>query len=158
MIDQVTSFKEGDDNFTATPVANNIGRAAFFTEGGVQFKMYSDPVWLAHDNKSTLDPFFTVGGGVRKDTRFSASGDLAGFLHPQDRLFFQFLINLTSIKPSSFSSDVKPAPPASVRFGIDMEKPIDDSRIPTATRFYISANLNIMSVFRPTTNPSTTPQ
>jgi hypothetical protein len=90
-----------------------------------------------------------VAAGVRKDTRLSGSGELGGYDHPQDRLFFRFFINLTSIV--SYNDQVKKASPGSIRFGIDMDRGLISQRIPTATRFFVSADFNIMQVFKPST-------
>jgi hypothetical protein len=151
LIDQVTSFKQGDDTVTATPVTNSTGRAAAFVEGGIQARIYADPIWAAHDKKTTLTPLFLISEGVRKDERFSASGDLAGFDRPRLRNFFQFFITLTKI--SKYSDDIKSDPPASVRFGVDIDRPIIEDRIGTATRFFVSGNFDVMKIFRPSTTP-----
>lgn len=150
LIDQVSSFKEGDNTVVATPVSNDAGRAAAFNEGGVQFRVYAKPIWVVHDNKGTLTPLFFASAGVRKDERFNPSGDLAGFDQPRLRNFFQFFITLTDI--TKFSDDVQPNPPASVRFGVDIERAIVDDRIPTATRFFVSGNFDVMKIFHPSTS------
>jgi hypothetical protein len=150
LLDQVTSFKQGDNTVTATPVSNGVGRAAAFAEGGLEAKILSSTIWLAHDNKyDNLRPLFLVATGVRKDTRLSGSGDLGGYDHPQERLFFRFFINLTSI--TAYSDDVKKSAPGSIRFGIDMDRGLLSQRVPTATRFFVSADFNIMQVFKPST-------
>lgn len=151
LIDQVTSFKQGDSTVTATPVLNSTGRAAAFLEGGVKAQIYADPIWTAHDKKTTLTPLFMISEGVRKDERFNPSGDLAGFDRPRLRNFFQFFITLTKIH--KYSDDIKTDPPASVRFGVDIERPIVEDRIGTATRFFVSGNFDIMKIFRPSTSP-----
>ena len=148
LINQVTSFKDGDNTVTATPVSNGVGRTAAFGEAGIGAKIFSSTVWQAHDNKyDNLRPLFLIATGVMKDTRLSGSGDLAGYDHPQDRLFFRFIINLTSIV--AYNDQVKKAVPGSLRFGIDMERGLISQRIPTATRFFVSADFNIMQVFKP---------
>ena len=152
LIEQVKSFKEGDNTVTATPVSNSAGRAASFIQGGLEFKLLASPIWVAHDDKiSNLSPLFLIASGFRKDTRFSATGDLAGLDHPQRRFFFQFFLTLTKIH--KFSDDVQPAAPAALRFGVDLEKPTSEQRVPTATRFFVSANLDILKIFRPTQTP-----
>jgi hypothetical protein len=154
LINEVTSYKQGDNTVTATPVSNGVGRAAAFVEGGLQTKILANPIWVAHDDKiSHLSPLFLVASGVRRDTRFSASGDLAGYDRPEERLFFRFYINLTKVV--SYTDETKPANPASVRFGVDLERPIFDQRVPTATRFFVSADLDIMKIFRPSTTGGT---
>lgn len=152
LINEVTSFKQGDDTITATPVSNGVGRAAIFYEAGLQTKILASPIWVAHDDKiSNLAPLFSIATGIRKDTRFTASGDLAGYNHSQERFFFRFFINLTKVV--SYTDETKPASPASVRFGVDMDRPILEERVPTATRFFVSADFDIMKVFRPTATP-----
>src|ERR1035437_4528800 len=150
LINQVTSFKEGDNTVTATPVSNGVGRTAAFGEAGFEAKILSSTIWQAHDNKyDNLRPLFLVATGVRKDTRLSGSGDLAGYDHAQDRLFFRFFINLTKI--IAYNDQVNKAAPASVRFGVDMDRGLISQRVPTATRFFVSADFNIMQVFKPST-------
>lgn len=150
LIDQVTSFKEGDNTVTATPVSNGVGRTAGFGEAGFEAKILSTTIWQAHDDKyDTLRPLFLVATGFRKDTRLSGAGDLAGYENAQDRLFFRFSINLTKIV--AYSDDVKKAAPGSIRFGVDMDRGLISQRIPTATRFFVSADFNIMQVFKPST-------
>jgi hypothetical protein len=156
LINEVSSYKEGDGTVTATPVSNGVGRATFFTEGGLQFKILANPIWLAHDDKvSNLSPLFMVAAGVRRDNRFNASGDLTGYDKAPDRVFFRFFLTLTKI--GSVTDATKPAAPASIRFGVEVEKPFSEQRIPTATRFYVSANLDILKLFRPS-SPSGTQQ
>ena len=150
LIDQVTSFKQGDNTVTATPVSNGVGRTAGFAEAGFEAKILSSTIWQAHDNKyDNLRPLFLVATGFRKDTRLSGAGDLAGYENAQDRLFFRFSINLTKIV--AYSDDVKKAAPGSIRFGVDMDRGLISQRIPTATRFFVSADFNIMQVFKPST-------
>src|SRR5439155_5280898 len=74
LINQVTSFKEGDNTVSATPISNGVGRAAPFAEAGLQARIVSSTIWEAHDNKyDSLRPLFIIATGVRKDTRFSRS-------------------------------------------------------------------------------------
>lgn len=154
LVDEVTSYKEGDDTITATPVSNNASRAAAFYEAGLETRILAVPIWVAHEDKiSNLAPLFLMAVGVRKDTRFSASGDLVGYDHPQDRLFYKFFIDLTKIV--SYTDETKPASTASLQFGVDYEKPVIEQRIPAATRIFISANVDIMKVFRPSANGGT---
>jgi hypothetical protein len=150
LIDQVTSFKEGDNTVTATPVSNGVGRTAAFGEAGFEAKILSSTIWQAHDDKyDILRPLFLVASGFRKDTRLSGAGDLAGYENAQDRLFFRFSINLTKIV--AYSDEVKKAAPGSIRFGVDVDRGLISQKIPTATRFFVSADFNIMQVFKPST-------
>lgn len=150
LLSQVSSFKQGDNTVTATPVSNGVGRTAAFGEAGLEAKILSSTIWQAHDNKyDNLRPLFLIATGVKKDTRLSGSGDLGGYDHAQDRLFFRFFLNLTSIV--SYNDQVKKAAPGSIRFGIDMDRGLISQRIPTATRFFVSADFNIMQVFKPST-------
>jgi hypothetical protein len=131
-------------------VSNGVGRTAAFGEAGFEAKILSSTIWQAHDNKyDNLRPLFLVATGFRKDTRLSGAGDLAGYENAQDRLFFRFSINLTKIV--AYSDDVKKAAPGSIRFGVDMDRGLISQRIPTATRFFVSADFNIMQVFKPST-------
>lgn len=151
LVDQVTSFKQGDNTVTATPVSNGVGRAAAFGEAGFEAKILSSTIWQAHDNKyDNLRPLFFVASGFRKDTRLSGAGDLGGYENAQDRLFFRFSINLTKIV--AYSDQVKKAAPGSIRFGVDMDRGLISQKIPTATRFFVSADFNIMQVFKPSTS------
>lgn len=154
LIDQVTSFKQGDNTVTATPVSNGVGRSAAFAEAGLEAKILPTTFWQAHDNKyDVLRPVFSIAAGVKKDTRLSRSGDLSTYDHPQDRVFFRFFLNLTSIADSLLATDdAKKAKPASVRFGIDLDRGLYNQRIPTATRFFVSADFNIMKVFKPSSD------
>lgn len=156
LVNQVTSFKDGDNTVVATPVSNGVGRAAGFIEGGLQGRILGRAVWLAHDNKyDILRPLFLIAGGVRKDWRFSRNGDLGAYEHPRDRVFFQFFVNLTQIV--GYTNDIQKQAPASIRFGIDMDRGMLDQKIPTATRYYVSADINIMNIFKPSTQQSAAP-
>jgi hypothetical protein len=150
LVDSVTSFKQGDLTVTATPVSNGVGRSAFFGEFGAQLKLLDVDITQAHTDKtSALLPKFFLSGGYRRDNRFAQSGDLAKFDSPQDRVFFKFLVSLSKI----FNPDTtgKAAAPASFDFGVDYERPITSgsSSIPGATRVIVSADLDIMKLFRP---------
>ena len=151
LIDQVTSFKDGDNTVVATPVSNGVGRAAGFIEGGIQGRILGRAIWVAHDNKyDLLRPAFLIAGGVRKDWRYTRAGDLGAYSNPRDRVFFQFFVNLTQIV--GYTNDIQKQAPASIRFGIDLDRGMLDQRIPTATRYYISADINLMNIFKPSTS------
>jgi hypothetical protein len=149
LISQVTSFKQGDDTITATPVSNNVGQSAIYWETGVEWKYLNTDIANAYLNKTdVLTPPFTVAVGYKHDTRFKGSGDLATFSDPEGRFFFRFSVGLNKI--GNFSGDqVDPGKGYTFKFGVDYERPTGDSRLPTSTRYFVSANIDLMKVFKP---------
>jgi hypothetical protein len=152
LISQVTSFKQGDDTITATPVSNNVGQSAMYWEVGAEWKYLNTDIANAYLNKTdVLSPPFVVSLGYKRDSRFKGSGDLAGFSNPEARFFFRFAVGLNKI--GNWTGDqVAPGKGYTFKFGVDYEKPLGDSRMPTATRYYVSANIDLMKVFKPS-NP-----
>jgi hypothetical protein len=152
LIGQVTSFKQGDDTITAVPVSNDVGQSALYWETGVEWKYLNTDIANAYLNKTdVLSPPFTVSIGYKDDRRFKRAGDLASFANPEARFFFRFSVGLNKI--GNWSGDqVTPGKGYTFKFGIDYERPIGDSRMPTATRYYVSANIDIVKVFKPS-NP-----
>lgn len=149
LVSDVSSFKQGDNTtIVATPVTNNTGRAAIFFETGAQFRLFSQTdLFQTHSEKSYLTPAFSASAGFRDDTRFRKEGDLAAYDNPQRRYFFRMFISLTNIvrqKEQGSNSD-----PISVNFSVDYDKPVADSRVPAATRYTISSNVDIMKLFHP---------
>ena len=149
LISQVTSFKQGDDTVTATPVSNNVGQSALFWETGIEWKYLNTDVANAYLNKTdVLSPPFSISMGYKHDDRFKKAGDLAGFSDPEARLFFRFTVGLNKI--ANWSGDqVTPGKGYTFKFGVDYEKPIGDSRMPKSTRYFVSANIDILKVFKP---------
>jgi hypothetical protein len=149
LISQITSFKQGDDTVTATPVANDVGQSAIFWETGVEWKYLNTDVANAYLNKTdVLSPPFAISVGYKHDGRFKKAGDLSGLSNPEARLFFRFTVGLNKI--GNWSGDqVAPGKGYTFKFGVDYERPIGDSRMPTATRYYVSANIDVMKVFKP---------
>jgi hypothetical protein len=152
LISQVTSFKQGDDTITATPVSNNVGQSALYWETGVEWKYLNTNITNAYLNKTDiLSPPFAIAVGYKHDSRFNGAGDLSGFSNPESRLFFRFTVGLNKI--GNWGGDeVTPGKGYTFKFGVDYERPIGESRMPTATRYFVSANVDIMKVFKPS-NP-----
>jgi hypothetical protein len=149
LISQVTSFKQGDNTVTATPVSNSVGQSAMYSEAGFEWKYLNTDIANAYLNKTdVLSPPFTIAVGYKDDTRFKRAGDLGAFKNPTARLFFRFSVGLNKIGNWS-SNQVDPGKGYTFRFGVDYEKPIGDSKMPTATRYYVSANLDVMKIFKP---------
>jgi hypothetical protein len=149
LLSQVTSFKQGDDTITATPVSNNVGQSALYWETGVQWKYLNTDIINAYNNKTDiLNPPFDISTGYRQDGRFKGVGDLAGFLNPEKYIFLRFTVGLDKIV--NWSGDqVLPGKGYTFKFGIDYERPIGDGNMPTATRYYVSANIDVMKIFKP---------
>jgi len=149
LLSQVTSFKQGDNNVTAVPVSNNVGQSAMYWETGVQWKYLNTDVVNAYLNKTdALSPPFCISVGYKRDGRLRKSGDLASFSNPEQRLFFRFTVGLNKI--GNWSGDqVAPGKGYTFKFGVDYERPLGDSRMPTGTRYYVSANIDVMKVFKP---------
>jgi hypothetical protein len=149
LISQVSSFKQGDDTITATPVSNNVGQSAMFWESGVEWKYLNTDIVNAYTNKTdVLSPPFTISAGYKRDGRFNKAGDLAGFSNPEARVFFRFSVGLNKI--GNWTGDqVDPGKGYTFKFGIDHERPIGDGRLPKATRYYVSANIDLLKVFKP---------
>ena len=149
LISQATSFKQGDDTVTATPVSNQVGQSAMFWETGAEWKYLNTDIANAYLNKTdVLSPPFTISVGYKHDGRFKKAGDLAGFSNPEARFFFRFSVGLNKI--GNWNGDqVNPGKGYTFKFGVDYERPLGDSRMPTATRYYVSANIDIMKIFKP---------
>jgi hypothetical protein len=157
LIDQVTSFKQGDNTVTATPVSNNVGQSALFWESGIQWKLLNTDIVNAYiDKTDVLDPPFDISVGYRNDSRFKRAGDLATFRNPQAYAFLRFTVGLNKIANWS-SNSVDPGKGYTFKFGIDYDRRLGSSNLPTSTRYYVSANFDIMHVFKPSTQ-GTTPQ
>src|SRR6266446_1319398 len=147
LVSQVSSFKQGNDSIVATPVNNGVGRAAIFWEGGVQVRLLNVAISQAHsDKQSFLLPGFQIATGYRHDSRFNKSGDLATYDNPTARFFLRFFVSLNNILDQRTAG--KPNQPMSFKFGVDYEKPISESRIPSATRYIVSADVDILKLFR----------
>lgn len=54
LISQVTSFKQGDNTVTATPVSNNVGQSALYWESGVQWKLLNTDIVNAYIRRMFL--------------------------------------------------------------------------------------------------------
>jgi hypothetical protein len=149
LISQVTSFKQGADTVTATPVANQVGQSAMFWETGVEWKYLNTDIANAYLNKTdVLSPPFTISVGYKHDGRFKQAGDLAGFSDPEQRLFFRFSVGLNKISNLD-ATQINPGKGYTFKFGIDYERPLNDSRMPTSTRYYLSANFDVLKLFKP---------
>jgi len=159
LISQVTSFKQGDDTVTATPVANNVGQSAFYWESGVQWKLLNTDIVNAYINKTdVLDPPFDISFGYRNDSRFKRAGDLAGITNSQAYGFLRFTVGLNKILNWN-TTTVNPGKGYTFKFGVDYERRLGGSQMPNATRYYVSANLDIMQLFKPSTQqPQPAPQ
>jgi hypothetical protein len=148
LVSETSSFKQGSDSIVATPVNNNAGRAAMFWEGGIQMRLLNVAISQAHsDKQSFLLPGFQIATGYRRDNRFNKSGDLETFDNPTARFFLRFFVSLNNILDQRTAG--KPNQPMSFKFGIDYEKPISDNRVPSATRYLVSADVDILKLFRP---------
>jgi hypothetical protein len=145
----VTSFKQGDNTtLVATRVSNSVGRAAIFGEYGAQFRMFSQSdLFQTHSEKSYLTPAFTISAGLRQDTRFRKDGDLAAYNNPERRYFFRFFISLSNIIRQKQVGDT--SDPITLNFSVDYDKPVSDARVPAATRYTVSSNIDIMKLFHP---------
>jgi hypothetical protein len=149
LLSQVTSFKQGDDTITAVPVSNGEGQSALYGETGIQWKYLNTDIMNAYSNKTDiLNPPFDISIGYRQDKRFNRSGDLSSFLHPDRFVFFRFAVGLNKI--GNWSGDqVLPGKGYTFKFGIDYERPIGDGNMPTSTRYYVSANVDVVNLFKP---------
>jgi len=151
LINQVTSFKQGDNTVTATPVSNNVGQSALFWELGFQWKLLNTDIVNAYINKTdVLNPPFDISVGYRNDSRFKRAGDLVTFTKPQAYTFLRFTVALDKIANWS-SNTVEPGKGYTFKFGIDYDRRLGGSNLPTSTRYYVSANFDIMHVFKPST-------
>jgi hypothetical protein len=149
LVNQVSSFKQGDATIVATPVSNSVGRAAMFWEVGAQTRLLNVALSQAHiDKQSFLLPEFQLATGYRHDTRFRKSGDLGAYNNPEGRFFFRFFVSLNNIIDQRSSGT--PNQPISFKFGVEYERPISDSRVPSATRYTVSADVDILKLFSPT--------
>jgi hypothetical protein len=153
LISDVTSFKEGDNTVTATPVSNNVGQSAIFWETGVQWKLLNVDIPTAYINKTdALNPPFTVSVGYKHDSRFNRAGDLSSFSDPEARLFFRFSVGLDKILNWT-GNQLTPGKGYTFKFGVDYEKPVGSANMPVATLYYVSANIDLVKVFKPVSNP-----
>jgi hypothetical protein len=151
LVSQVSSFKQGDNTVVATPVSNNVGQSAIYWETGIEWKYLNTDIANAYLNKTdVMSPPFSISVGYKHDNRFNGTGDLAGFSNPESRLFFRFNVGLNKIGNWS-GEQVDPGKGYTFKFGVDYERPLGDSRMPTATLYYVSASLDIMKIFKPST-------
>jgi hypothetical protein len=153
LISQVTSFKQGDDTVTATPVSNGVGQSAIFWETGIEWKYLNTDMATAYINKTdVLSPPFTIAVGYKNDGRFRQKGDLASFTDGEHRMFLRFSVGLNKIL--NWSGDqVAPGKGYTFKFGVDYERSIGTSKMPTSTRYYVSANVDLVKVFKPQPAP-----
>jgi hypothetical protein len=143
----VSSFKQGDASIVATPVNNNLGRAAVFYETGLEFRMFNqEDLFQTHLQKSYLTPAFTTSAGIRNDNRFNKDGALAQYNAPEKRWFFRMVVNLVGIVRQKAQGDT--ADPFNLKFGVDYDRPRHDARVPAATRYIISSDIDIMKLLR----------
>ena len=153
LISQVTSFKQGDDTITATPISNLVGQSAIFWESGVEWKYFNTDIASAYVNKTdVLTPAFSIAAGYKNDNRFNGVGALSGYATPEERIFFRFDVGLNKIVNYASATTDPAAGKYTFKFGVDYERPAGDSRMPTATRYYVSAGFDIMKVFQPSSN------
>ena len=145
----VISFKQSDGTtLVATLVSNNTGRAAIFSEYGAQFRLFNQTeLFQTHLEKSYLTPAFSFAAGNRRDGRFNKSGDLADYDKPEQRYFFRMFISLSKVIRQKQQGDT--ADPITLDFAVDYDRPVSDSRVPAATRYTISSNVDVMKLFRP---------
>jgi hypothetical protein len=150
LVSQVTSFKQGDDTVTATPISNSVGQSALFWEAGIEWKLLSTDIVNAYINKTdVLDPPFAFSTGYRQDGRFRRAGDLPATVEsPEAYYFFRFNVGLNKILHWG-TDEVKPGNGYTFKFGVDYERPVRAGSMPTATRYYVSANIDLMQVFKP---------
>lgn len=158
ILSQVTSFKQGDDTITATPIANGVGQSALFEETGVQFKLLSTDIINAYSNQTdVLDPPFDISVGYRRDSRFNPSmePELLGIRDPQNFAFLRFEVGLNKIGNWS-GTEVLPGKGYTFKFGIDYERSLAASILPASTRYYVSANVDVETLFKGSAQPSGT--
>lgn len=143
---EVTSFKAGDDTIVATVTNNNVNRAATFWETGAEFRIFNKPLHIIHGEKSYITPKFSVSGGFRDDTRFKRAGEISDYDTPESRTFVRFLVTLDKVlfpktqdQPQSFFS---------ASFGVDYERPLDDDRVPAATRLLFKSDFDLFKLFQ----------
>lgn len=143
---EVTSFKAGDDTIVATVIDNSVNRAATFWETGAEFRIFNKPLRIIHGEKSYITPKFAVSGGFRDDTRFKRTGEISLYDTPENRTFVRFLVTLDKVlfpksqdQPESFFS---------ASFGVDYERPLDEERVPAATRLLFKSDFDLFKLFQ----------
>jgi len=149
LVSQVSSFKQGDDTITAVPVSNNVGQSAVFVESGLEWKYLNTDIANAYLNKvDALEPPFAIAAGFKRDSRFNQEGDIAKLDAARDRVFMRFTVGLNNI--GNWTGDqVSPGKGFTFKFGVDYERPMIRAGMPTSTRYYVSANINLVNLFKP---------
>ena len=105
-----------------------------------------EDLFQTHTQKSYLTPAFSTSAGLRNDNRFNKAGDLAQYNAPEKRWFFRMVVNLVGIVRQKSQGDA--SDPFNLKFGVDYDRPRHDARVPAATRYIVSSDIDIMKLLR----------
>ena len=142
--DAVT-FDDKKPPLVASPVKDGSTKTAWFSETGFEFTMFDNPVRVLHAEKGLVNPAVLVAGGYRYDARFRADefsslGD--GFTASPHRLYFRFMVD--TVKTVSRREVAEKPKTFDLGFGIEYERSLGTSSVPSTTRFVIRGNINLL--------------
>lgn len=134
----------GDGSVLSLPVNNGTGKAAWLWEGGVEFKMFDTRLAQVHAEKGTISPQFHASVSWKHDARFRGEGMLASYNRPQHRLVFRMMIDAIQVLDRrAFGQEAKSF---TFGFAVEHERSLSSSGqvVPSATRYLIRGNLNLL--------------
>jgi hypothetical protein len=143
---------EAESPLKATLLNNGVGRTAWYSELGVEFMLFDNPVRVLHAEKGLVTPVLMIATGVKYDSRFQPSASLTESMRPDDRaprrIYFRFMVDaLKALDRREVGGQAKNV---DFGFGIEYERPLPGAinasrlRIPSSTRFIIRGDVNIV--------------
>lgn len=118
-------------------------RAAWFSEIGVEFNVFDNPIRVLHAEKGFVTPAFTVSAGYRHDSRYSNASfpDLDAGPH---RFYLRAMID--AIKAISQRGVAEPSKSFDLGFGLEYDRPIGSrTGVPATARLVIRGELNLLA-------------
>ncbi|MEZ5402117.1 MAG: hypothetical protein R2729_20760 [Bryobacteraceae bacterium] len=126
---------------------NGPGRSALFYEGGLEYKLFDNPLANVHEDKTYLAPVVAIGAGIRRDGRFRRMGPLKDFHHPERRWYFRATVNLNKVIDRR-PEDGKPKSYA-LGFSVEYDSPWNRTdpavTVPSGTKIILTANFDVLS-------------
>jgi hypothetical protein len=157
------SFVVGDGvgSTAALPIKNGFEQGAPWVDTAVEIKIYDKNLDLVHATKDILAPTVQAEAGFRRDYRFAlhqeltqvitdaTSNTVQGFDHPAQRYFYRFSLGNISL----VTKDDQGPHTFVMSFGLEGEgawpfgKTGTGPRIPSAVRFFVKGDVNIVKAF-----------
>jgi hypothetical protein len=137
--------KLGGKDALFTIVPNSVGRAAFFWDGQLAFRLFKRNREVFAEQQS-LNPGLEVTLGVRHDTRFKQDGQtsLVTYDSPERRYLFRLLLSDLPVFDRRDKADKsKEAPTFTVTFGVEHEFGTPNG-LPSVTRILLVGDLALL--------------